>query len=247
LSNISLSVSWQNINASYNNNKFQYIWYDNVGAATFDVNIPDGFYELPQLNAFLQFTMIQNNHYLVDQNGDFVYYLELAVNATSYAFELRCDPIPTALPGGWSNPGGLSFPVVASTPQFIFPATNIQDLLGFPAGTYPPATQSTTYNLNSPNVPQITDVANIIVLCSLLNNKFQYPNTILFSFVPKGGAGTYVDVTPPEYIFVDIQDGYYSGFDIELVNQNFQPLIIKDPTILIQLIFKKQTTPEMLK
>lgn len=247
LSNISLTVSWQNINTSYNNNVFQYIWYDALGATTYTVTVPDGFYELAQLNAYLQFTMIQNGHYLIDSNGDYVYYLELAVNVTSYAFEIRCDPIPTALPGGWSNPAGMTFPAVASTPQFVFPATDIQLLLGFPAGTYPAVTQATTYNLNSPNVPQITDVSNIIVLCSLLNNKFQYPNTILFSFVPTGGGGTYVDVTPPEYIFVDIQDGYYPTFEIQLVNQNFQPLVIKDPTILIQLVFKKQTIPPMLK
>lgn len=247
LSNISLNVSWQNINTSYNNNVFQYIWYDAGGATTYTVTVPDGFYELAQLNAYLQFSMIQNGNYLIDSNGDYVYYLELAVNATSYAFELRCDPIPTALPAGWTNPAGMTFPAVASTPQFVFPSTNIQLLLGFPAGTYPAVTQATTYNLNSPNVPQITDVSNIIVLCSLLNNKFQYPNTILFSFVPNGGAGTYIDVTPPEYIFVDIQDGYYPTFEIQLVNQNFQPLVIKDPTMLIQLVFKKQTIPPMLK
>jgi hypothetical protein len=247
LSNITMSVSWDNINSTYNNNFFSYIWYDNVGPSTHVVNIPDGFYELPQLNAFLQFTMIQNNHYLIDGNGDYVYYLEMAINFTSYAFEIRCDPIPTALPGGWTNPGGMTFPAVASTPQFVFPATNIQTLLGFPAGTYPAATQATTYNLNSPNVPQITDVANIIVLCSLLNNKFQYPNTILFSFVPLGGGGANLNITPPEYVFVDIQDGYYPGFEIQLVNQNFQPLVIKDPQMLIGLIFKKQTIPAMLK
>jgi hypothetical protein len=242
-----MAVSWDNINSSYNNNSFSYIWYDALGPATFAVNIPDGFYELPQLNAYLQFVMIGNGHYLIDGNGDFVYYLELAVNATSYAFEIRCDPIPTALPGGWTNPSGLTFPAVASTPQFVFPATNIQSLLGFPAGTYPTVTQATTYNQLSPNVPQITDVANVIVLCSLLNNRFQYPNTILFSFVPQGGAGAVIQVVPPEYIFVDVQDGYYNSFDIQLVNQDFLPLVIKDPQILIQLIFRKQVIPAMLK
>lgn len=241
LSNISMAVSWDNINSSYNNNYFSYVWYNNAGSSTHLVSIPDGFYELPQLNAFLQFTMINNGHYLIDSNGDYVYYLELAINSTSYAFEIRSDPIPTALPGGWSNPAGLTFPAVATTPQIIIPSTNIQTLLGFPAATYPAVVQATTYNINSPNAPQITDVASVIVLCSLLNNKFQYPNTILFSFVPQGGAGAVVEVTPPEYIFVDIQSGFYPGFEITLVNQDFIPLVIKDPQILIQLIFKKQT------
>lgn len=245
ISNINLNVSWQNINNGYNNDFFQYIFYDAGGATTYNVNIPNGNYSLAQLNAFLQYRMIQDGNYLIDSTGDYVYFLDIVVNPTSYAYEIRADPIPTALPGGWTNPAGMTFPAVASTPQMVIPATNIQTLLGFPAGTYPAVTQATPYNILSPNIPQIATISSIIVLCTLVNNRFQYPNTIIYSFLATGDAGTPINITPPEYIFVDIVDGYYGNFELQFVDQNFNPMILEDPEILIQLIFKKRSTPLM--
>ena len=240
-----MNVSWQNINNSYNNDFFQYIFYDAGGPTTYNVNIPNGNYSLAQLNAFLQYRMIQDGNYLIDSTGDYVYFLDIVVNPTSYAYEIRADPIPTALPAGWTNPAGMTFPAVASTPQMVIPATEIQTLLGFPAGTYPAVTQATPYNILSPNIPQISVVSSVIVLCTLVNNRFQYPNTIIYSFLATGDAGTPISITPPEYIFVDIVDGYYGSFELQFVDQNFNPMVLEDPDILIQLIFKKRATPSM--
>jgi hypothetical protein len=249
VANVSLSVSWINIGVKYDNNFFQYVWYDNVGASTHNVLIPDGYYSISDLNAYLQFVMVNNGHYLVDNFGNFVYYLDIAVNSVYYGIELRSNPIPTALPGGWSNPTGLTFPAVATTPQFVIPSSGINTLLAIPAGTYPPVVQSTFYNIIGGTNAEITPVTNVIMLCSLLRNNIQYPNNIIFSFMPISPAGSQfqvspsgapLNISPNEYIFCDIDDGYYTRFEIQFVDQNYNPLIIGDPQIFIQMIFKRR-------
>lgn len=240
VANVNLSVSWINVGTKYNNNFFQYVWYDNVGPTTYNVTIPDGYYSVEDLNAYLQFVMVNNGHYLVDSFGNFVYYLLIRVNVIFYAIELRSNPIPTALPGGWSNPAGLTFPAVATTPQFIFPTSGINQFLGIPAGTYPPVVQATAYAFLGLPTAEIVPVTNIIVLCSLVRNNTQYPNNILYTFVPEGGSTEPIEISPNEYIFADITDGFYSQFEINLVDQLFRPLTIGDPQIFLQLIFKSR-------
>lgn len=249
IANINMSVSWINIGTRYDNNYFQYVWYDALGATTHNVLIPDGYYSIQALNAYLQFVMVNNGHYLVDSFGNFVYYLEMVVNTVYYGIELRSNPIPTALPGGWSNPAAITFPLVASTPQYIIPASGINTFLAIPAGTYPPAPLPTLYSIIGGTDAEITPVTNVVVLCSLLRNNIQYPNNILFSFLPvsatgsdfsESAAGAPLNISPSEYIFCDIDDGYYSRFEIQLVDQNYNPLIMQNPEVFISMIFKKK-------
>ena len=241
LSNINIYFSWFNITSQYNNNFFQYIWTDGGGGYTYDVLIPDGAYEISTLNAYFQFIMVQNGHYLVDDEKNYVYYAEIVLNPTYYAVEIKTYPLPTALPSGWTNPAGVMFPAVASTPQVIIPATNIRTLLGFDAGTYPSAVQSTAYNVLSQNTPQVATVQSVILLCSLLNNTLTNPNTFLYSIAPSNTQfGQLISVAVPELIFTDIVSGSYDSFEITLVDQNYVPLVVKDNNLIIQLVVRKR-------
>jgi hypothetical protein len=241
LSNINLYYSWFNITAQNNNNSFSYIWTDGVGGYTYTVSIPDGAYEISTLNAYFQYVMVQNGHYLVDDNKDYVYYAEIVLNPTYYAVEIKTYPLPTSLPSGWTNPAGVAFPAVASTPQVIIPATNIRTLLGFDAGTYPSAVQATAYNILSQNTPQVATVQSVILLCSLLNNTLTNPNTFLYSIAPSNTQfGQLLSVSVPEFVFTDIVDGFYDFFEITLVDQEYRPINIKDPNLVIQLVVKKR-------
>jgi hypothetical protein len=241
LSNINIYFSWFNITTQYNNNFFQYIWTDGGGGYTYDVLVPDGAYEISTLNAYFQFIMVQNGHYLVDDQKNYVYYAEIVLNPTYYAVEIKTYPLPTALPSGWTNPAGVMFPAVASTPQVIIPATNIRTLLGFDAGTYPSAVQSTAYNVLSQNTPQVATVQSVILLCSLLNNTLTNPNTFLYSIAPSNTQfGQLISVAVPELIFTDIVSGSYDSFEITLVDQNYVPLVVKDNNLIIQLVVRKR-------
>ena len=154
LANFSYNFSVQNVTAQNRNNSYSYVWYDSVGATTHDVVMPDGIYELDTINAYLQFTMFNNGHYLIDNNNLYIYYLSWSTNTTLYAFELQSDPIPSSLPSGWSNPAGITFPATPTTPQVVITANYpgagggvnlFPNLMGFDVGTYPPVVQSTAY------------------------------------------------------------------------------------------------------
>lgn len=247
LASISMYFSWDNITSAtsgsqYNNNTFQYLWTDGTGTSLHTVVLPDGYYEYSTMNEFLQYTMVQNGHYLIDSAGNYVYYLEIVANQTYFAVQLNSYPLPTALPPLWTNPAGIVFPALASTPQFvILPTNNFQLTLGFNAGTYPPAIQATNYSVLSQNTPQITPVQSLILQCTLLNNQYALPSTLLYSFNPAGTPfGALITVQPPSFAFVDIQDGAYSDFTISFKDQNLNRIFIKDPNIVVLMVIMKK-------
>jgi hypothetical protein len=245
LSNISIYYSWYNVTTRNNNTTYEYIWNGTSGPTTYTVTMPDGTYEVADMNAYLQKQFIANGHYLVDDLGRYVYYATLTINAIFYSIEIKAYPLPATLPTGWSNPAGL---VLGSTdtPQIVIPTTNIRTLLGFNAGTYPPTVQSTTYNVLSQNTPQIATVQSIIVLCNLLNNTLTNPNTFLYSFGSDDvGFGRLISIQVPQLIFTDITDGIYDFFEVTLVDQNYQPISIIDNNIIMQFVIKKSDAFEL--
>ena len=240
LSNISMYYSWFNINqALYNNNVFNYIWL----GTTYVVTIPDGNYQIKELNDYLQWVMIQNGHYLVDGGGNYVYYLELILNVSRYAVEFIASPIPTALPSGWSNPAGLVFPATATTPQIqILSTNNFYKIIGFNAGTYPTPTQSTIYSKLSDTAPQVSPINSIIMECNLINNNLALPSKLLYSFTIQNVAfGDVLNISVPEFSWNDIADGFYDRIQIELKDQNLNSIQINDSQIVILLCIKKKS------
>lgn len=248
VSSISMYYSWENITSSseggqYNNNSFQYSWL----GTTITITLPTGYYEIDGMNAYLQSQMVANKHYLIDSNGDYVYYLEIVQNSTYYAVGFNCYAIPTSAQAttlGYTQPSspGWSFPATATTPQFIVLSTNnFKSVVGFSAGTYPPATQSSNYSVISNNgVPQITPVSSLIMTCSLLNNSYSIPSTLMYSFSPNVSYGSQIQISPPEMSFVDIQDGSYNDFQIVFFDQNLNRISIQDTNLVILLTVKNK-------
>jgi hypothetical protein len=239
LNDVSLYYSWYNITEANDNNVFQFIWYGTL-QSTKTVTIDDGFYDITTLNEFLQSYCVDNGLYLINGDGDYVYYIEFQENSALYGVQLNCYPIPTALPAGWSEPSNWQgyWGGTTSCPQLIVPDTNFQYIIGFNVGTYPDPTQSTTYSKVSDFTPQVTPVQSIIMTCSLLKNKYSIPNTILYSFAPTGIAyGELYESRPPEIVYVPIQDGTYDRFTIQFLDQNLNALDIVDNNIVIMLIF----------
>lgn len=240
LSNISCFYSWFNISSTYGNNSFSFTFTDGVGTTTYNVSIPNGYYSVSDLNTYLQSFCITNNLYLVNGSGQNVYYLELLENSTYYSVQLNCYPFPTALPSGWSNPAGLTFPAVASTPQLIVNNSAFGTLIGFNTGTYPSAIQATTYSALSNTTPQINTVSNVVVRCNLLQNNISNPPDVLYSFNASGTPfGGLISSSPFEYNFVDVNSGYYSQLEITLQDQSYVDIPIVDNSgTIIQLSFK---------
>lgn len=247
VASINMYFSWFNITSattgsSYNNNTYQYIWTDGSGTTTHTITMPDGYYEIDTLNAYLQSQMVLNGHYLVDAGGDYVYYLEMIPNQVFYKIQINSYAFPTALPAGWTNPAGLVFPVTASTPQIvILPTNNFGTVIGYNAGTYPPAVQATNYQALGQNAPQITPVSSIIMTCTLLNNRYALPNTLLYSFNTQGTPfGALYSMNVPQFAFVDIQDGQYTDFTIQFFDQNLDRIAINDSNITVMLVIARK-------
>ena len=103
LANLQMYYSTFNITAANNNNTYNYTWVDGTTNA---VTMPDGFYDIPALNNYLHFTMVQNKHYLVSSTGDFVYFATLGINPSRYSCEINCFGMSVALAAAesWTLP-----------------------------------------------------------------------------------------------------------------------------------------------
>ena len=140
---ISMYYSWMNINSSpLANNTFTYTWIVGVTTTVYTVTIPDGLYEIAQINSYLQFRMIQNGTYLINSAGQNVYYAEMLIEPTRYAVNLITYPVPTSLPALWTAPlaitqsGSLAFvgcPTTTFNPVVTIPAS-FNLIVGYVAG-----------------------------------------------------------------------------------------------------------------
>lgn len=109
VANFSVPFSWFNITAAIGNNKISYQWTDGISTdAIHAFTIPDGFYDLKRLNSYLQYCMGKMGHYMIDQNGNFVYFIELVQNTTYYRDQVNTFLLPQTLPAGWSMGSGIN-------------------------------------------------------------------------------------------------------------------------------------------
>jgi hypothetical protein len=227
-----IPFSWFNISTQFNNNKFSYRWIDGI---VYHVNIPNSHMNIFQINDFLQFTMIGNGHYLVDNNGRFVYYLEMIYNEPRYSVQLNCYAFPTSLPSGWSNPNNIVFPTQAITPQFIFDQTNFKDLIGFDSGEYPAIIQTSNQSFLSTKTPNGSPINSILINCSIADNQTT-PQNLIYTFTSTGSRyGTNISINPPQIAFVDIRPGNYSFMDISFQDDNFNALFLNDVNLTMLL------------
>jgi hypothetical protein len=244
LDSLSMYYSWPSITSANGNNTFTYTWPGVASPVT--VTLPDGFYTIDDLNAYLQYIMVSNTHYMLTSSGDYVYFLNFSTNSTRYAVQLDVTPVPTtaqAATYSWSLPGSAtwSLPAAATYPQITIPATNsISKIIGFTAGTYPPSStpspsSTSTYSAISNFTPQVTPVSSVVVTCSLLNNTYSIPNNLLYSFAPNTTYGSQINITPPSKTFVDMQGGKVSEFSITFLDQTFKRLNILDNNVVILL------------
>ena len=172
IQSISMFYSWANININLSNNQLVFYFPTNdagavsTGAAslaTITITIPTGQYEISDLNALIQYYMVQNGMYLTNSANQNVYYLEMFVNATRYSVQFNTFPFPnssqftwnattgqwtgnTGTPyAGWTTPIGNAasgvlpfsgFPSATTTynPAILIPAS-FNDIVGFPANT----------------------------------------------------------------------------------------------------------------
>lgn len=239
VNSVSLWFAWYNISATLGNNKFSYVW-NSATPVTVDVTIPDGSYTIEDLNTFLQFTFIQNKHYLIDGSGNYVYYAELLWNPTAYLIELISYPLPVTTT--YTLPPGATWalPATAATPQIVFP-TAFGTLVGFDAGTYPSAAQSSIYNVLAQNIDKMEPISSIVIGCSMLQNTLAIPASTLYSMPISDHNYGEIAVQVGQLTFVPIIDGFYNDFSVQFFDQAGNRFYLRDSDISVFLVIRKRS------
>lgn len=250
LSSAQIPYSIFNITAAYGNNTFRLAFPTGATVGTYtnkDIVIPDGFYTIEDFNSYIQQYCITQGLYLIDANGDNVYFIAFYVNPTSYAIQLLLYLVPRSLPVGFTQPSnwiGYSTYTADRTPHIhIPPASNFGDYIGFNNGQYPPTLpQLTNYSVLSNKKPPIGSYVNSIVIhCSLVNNPVVSPSDILDAFqITNATFGQNINYQPSVEKYVKLTKGSYSSMILYLTDQNNNPINLIDPHILLTLLFRKK-------
>ena len=260
LSSLTMPYSWFNINSAlYNNASFSYIWYYGNGTAkTYNVVIPNGFYQLADIQQFLELYMISQNQYFTNTTtGQNLYYISLSTNSTYYAIQLICSPIPSAVPSGYTAPSAgfnynnstnYGFPNAGYnyTPRVIIASNNnFGSLIGYSAGTYPSATTQATNNSLGTLTPNLTPVNSLILLCNLVKNDVSSQSNI-FTSVPISNTsfGSNISYSPNFQNWVSISSGSYSSFTISILDQNFNYVEANDANMLLTITMEVPEKPK---
>jgi hypothetical protein len=256
VSSVVMFYSWFNITSQYNNNVFSYNWINGAGVATtYTITVPNGLYEISTLNQLLQFTMIQNGHYLVDSAGNNVYYAEFLINAPRYAVQINTFLFPTALPVGYTNPAGVAFPPQSFNPIITLPA-NINKIFGFVAGF------ATAQNLNNAFVPPTSDYvsklangtlsyistvapqvqpnSSVLLNISNIDNYYAQPTGIIYTVVPNVAIGAIISEKPPQFAWNKMINGTYNELRMNILGTDLQPILINDPAMTFILVIAQK-------
>jgi len=269
IAQITMFYSWLNITSSYQNNSFTFNWINAAGTnnyTTYTIYIPDGLYEIADLNSYLQFVCINAPFlsttfisptppapfYLVDSTGDNVFYAEFIVNQTAYGIQLNTFNVPTALPVGWSNPAGTLLPAQSFNPVITTP-TNFNQIIGFSssfasdqnqnnAGANPGTTTAyklgSTYSYVSTVSPQVQPNPSLLVSISNVDNNFSSPSSIIYSLTPAVAIGEIIVEKPPEFNWNKLLRGTYNELRLQFLGTDFSQIKIKDPNITVLLIIR---------
>lgn len=266
---ITMYYSWFNVTSTLRNNKFTFNWINAAGTnnyTTYTVTIPDGLYEVKDINAFLQFVFINAPSlstsiisptptapfYLIDPAGDYMYYAEFVINPTAYAIQLNTFSVPTAVPAGWSNPGGTLLPAQTFNPIITTPSA-FNQIVGFSStfasdqnqnnATPNPATRTaykigSTLSYLSTITPQVQPNSNLLVSISNIDNVYANPTSVIYSLAPSVAIGELIVEKPPQFNFNKLLQGTYNELRLQFLGVDLQPVQIKDPNMTILLTIK---------
>ena len=93
-----------------------------------------------------------------------------------------------------------------------------------------------TKDKNGESVPrlEITEVA--LVHCNMVNSDYQHDSRVLYTFVPNKSFGSYLDISPANYIFLKTFNSEYAEIVVWFTDQNSKTLEIEDRIVLIMVI-----------
>ena len=259
VASVSMYYSWFNIDSLYGNTTFRYTWVDGTPV---DVTIPSGLYEVSILNQFLQYTMIQNNHYLIDNaTGQYVYFLEIMVNDARYSVQVNQFVVPTlavftaSLSATYTAPTSFVYSPVSAV-NVRYPGINfgyggslLGNILGYTTNSnvldgffaIPAPTWYFRANSNfSATTPNIQPNSSVLVSVSSVDNPYASPTSVIYSVTPSVAVGTIIADKPPQLLWNKLIPGSYSQLTITLLGTDLRPLKIQDGAMTIILAIAEE-------
>lgn len=257
VSNVSMFYSWFNITASSQNNYFTYTFPVGGTLNTYTVRIPDGIYEIVDINNLIQFTCIQNNTYYINSAGNYVYPFEFQVNPNRYAVQINTYYLynNTTLPAGYTLPDPVGTPIstLARQNSIVTIPANFNIIVGYtagfataqnlsgsfvPSGPYVSKTPDNTISYISTTSPQVQPNNNVLFSISNINNPYSQPSSIIYSLNPSVAIGEQIYETPPNFMWNKLIDGTYNELRLTLLGTDLRPLQINDPNMTILLAIR---------
>lgn len=253
---VNMYYSWQNINStSLKNNTFTYTWVVAGTTTTYTVTIPNGLYEITDINNYLQYVFIYNGHYLINATSQNVYYAEFIVNPNTYAVNIVTYPVPLALPTGYTAPvanpqtgasawGG--FPTTYFNPLITIPA-NLNLILGYAVGfaTSQNTGNNTVLTYSSSVAPQVQPNPNALMTISNISNVYSSPSSVIHNVTPNVGFGQLISSIPNEYVWCDLLKGTINSLYIRFIGNDGNSLAILDGNMTIILLIREKPKSEM--
>ena len=93
-----------------------------------------------------------------------------------------------------------------------------------------------TKGKNKENVPHLEITKVILIHCNIVNDDYQQDSKILFTFVPNKPFGSFLDISTKSHVFLKTFNSEFQVIELQLRDQNSQPLEIKNKINLTLII-----------
>lgn len=238
LKKLTMYYSWPNITASTNTT---ISWPVGTGYTDFTWNLPanTNYKSAQVLNEALQAFCITNGMYLINSTtGDYLYYIAIAANETTYKLDLVLSKVPTSLPAGYTQPSNFAgYPTASKTMKFTLPTgSQLCDIMGFSANTYNGNTSATTFSSNY--VPQFSPVSSVYVTCNLVKNDLPINgSTVISVFTTRNTEyGSIIELQNQDQIDFYEVDTNSNTVVVQFYDQSWNLLQVQDPQTTIHLV-----------
>lgn len=234
--------SWNNISSNFNNNTFTLTIPTSGASVVTTLTIPNGGYNISDLNSYLQYWLITNGYYLTNTaTGLNQYFAAFELSPTSYSVQFISYPLPTSLPAGYVS-GGMTLPISSNQHyQLTVLPNNFRDLIGFNSGTYPAVpTNVGVQTKQSDYAPNVATVSVVQMRLSCCNSPFSDNSQLLHTFASGGVAfGALIDAGSSYDQRVPCA-GSHRDLTLTLTDQLGRPLELIDKNIVVKLLFTKR-------
>lgn len=248
---LTMPYAWFNVSSAYNNNTISITFPYLATTKTLAIVLPDGFYQISDINNYIQLQMIANGLYLVATTGLNVYFFQMSVNINYYNIQVIMSAVPTTVASGtysgytlpptgyWSVIATNGLPTVSSTPSMTLASSgSISTMIGYATGTYP--STSSSQSLSGTLTPVGSTVNALLIRCNLINNKLANPSDILDLVPINCTFGSNLTYDPSFEKWIAIRDGTYSSMTITFCDQNLNTLYSRDPNLALSLLIRQK-------